>query len=223
MACALIIPAYNPNARLIALLQSLSPHFERIILVNDGSTSGLNYFDAAKPYISEFLTHPTNRGKGAALKTAFAALQADEDAVTADADGQHAPEDILRVAVALQTCRAGLVLGVRKSEGATPLLSRLGNGWSRLFFRLLLGFSVSDTQTGLRGIPSALIPRLRELPGERYDFEQVMLLEARHFPDKVVEVPIRKVYFDGNAESHFRPFRDTLRNHGALLKAYFSR
>ena len=221
MACALIIPAYNPNGRLPALLRAVAPHFERVILVDDGSTEGREYIEEARHLVSEVLVHPLNRGKGAALKTAFAALKSDEDAVTADADGQHAPEDILRVAAALKTCREGLVLGCRQREGATPLLSRLGNGWSRLFFRLLLGFSVSDTQTGLRGVPASLVPRLRELPGERYDYEQVMLLEARHFRDKVVEVPIKKVYFDGNAASHFRPFRDTLRNHFALLKAFF--
>ncbi len=46
-----------------------------------------------------------------------------------------------------------------------------------------------------------------------------MLLEARRLPDRVREVPIRKVYFENNAESHFRPFKDSLRNHLALIRA----
>lgn len=219
MACALIIPAYNPNGRLVALVQALRPHFARILLVDDGSSAGRDIIEAVRPLVSQVLTHPVNRGKGAALKTAFAVLQPDEDAVTADADGQHAPEDVLKVAAALKNCRGGIVLGVRRADAKAPFRSRLGNGWSRLLFRLLLGFKVSDTQTGLRGIPAPIIPRLRELPGDRYDYEQVMLLEARRLPDRVREVPIRKVYFENNAESHFRPFKDSLRNHLALIRA----
>lgn len=218
MNCALVIPAYNPNERLVALLKAAKPHFSRIILVDDGSTEGRAFINAAHSLGVEVLTHAANRGKGAALKTAFAALRSDEDAVTADADGQHKPDDILKVSAALCSFREGLVLGVRQPGKPIPLLSRLGNGWSRLLFRLLLGYPVSDTQTGLRGIPAAFIPKLLELPGERYDYEQLMLLETRYMRDHILEIPIKTVYFDGNAGSHFRPIRDTLRNHLALLR-----
>lgn len=219
MSCTLIIPAYNPNARLVGLVRALHAHFARILLVDDGSTRGRENIEAVRPFVSRILTHSSNRGKGAALKTAFAALEPGEDAVTADADGQHAPEDILKVAAALRDCRGGIVLGVRRTDAQAPFRSRLGNGWSCLLFRLLLGFKVSDTQTGLRGIPASIVPRLLELPGDHYDYEQVMLLETRHLPDRVHEVPIRKVYFENNAESHFRPLKDTIRNHFALLGA----
>lgn len=188
-----------------------------MVVVNDGSTRGLDVFDRIAPLVEKVIVHPVNRGKGAALKSAFAYLGA-VNVVTADADGQHAIEDIERVAEALERNREGLVLGVRGFAGEVPFRSRFGNWWTRIFFYLLTGLYVRDTQTGLRGIPAGLLSRVAALDGERYEYEMVMLADSKHHPSCPLQLPIRTIYLDDNSESHFSPLGDTIRIYGALFR-----
>lgn len=224
-----LIPAYEPDRRLADLVSRLAEDFRRIVIVNDGSTHGLEIFAALEPKVEKVLVHPVNRGKGAALKTGFAYLLetagADEppDVITVDADGQHTPADIAKVAAGLRRRRRGLVLGVRGFSGKVPLRSRFGNGWTRGLFHLLTGLRIRDTQTGLRGIPGGLLRRLAAIPGERYDYELLMLVDARDHAEAPLQIPIETVYFDGNATSHFRPLADSIRNHRALIAFRFFR
>ena len=78
--------------------------------------------------------------------------------VTADADGQHAPEDILNVARAAAAHPGALVMGARQFSEQVPLRSRLGNNATKIVMRIVAGQRLSDTQTGLRGIPARLLP-----------------------------------------------------------------
>ena len=174
------------------------------------------------------LIHENNRGKGAALRTAFAWVRENlprmVGVVTVDGDGQHDPEDVRRVAEELaREPNGGLVLGVRSFAGDVPFRSRLGNFWTRGLFRLITGLSVSDTQTGLRGIPAVLLPRLLAIPGDRYEYEIRMLADARRHPAPPREVSVRTIYLDGNASSHYRPLRDTFRTQLALWGSLFHR
>lgn len=212
-----LIPAYNPDAKLLALLPKLREVFPRIVLVDDGSTSGREIFPAAAPFVEKILVHPVNRGKGAALRTGFAYIGAC-DTVTADADGQHRPEDIRKVAEALAGHRGGLVLGVRAFTGKVPLRSRFGNWWTRWFFFLMTRLMIRDTQTGLRGIPAGLVKRMLAIKGDRYEYEMAMLADAKNHDEKPLQVPIETVYIDENATSHFNPIRDTIRIYRSLLQ-----
>ncbi len=216
---SILIPAYEPNERLLALLAELKPHFRRLILVDDGSSpKTAPIFEQARGMVDVFLRHEQNRGKGAAIKTGLSALEPDEPVLTVDADGQHVKEDILAVAEAAASHPETFVLGVRKFDSKVPLRSRFGNWWTRIFFFLLTGFYVKDTQTGLRVIPPSLRERIRTLPGDRYEYEMVMLADARHHPNRPIQVPIQTIYIDGNAQSHFRPLKDT----GLIYSALFS-
>ena len=213
-----LIPAYNPDEKLLALLPKLKERFSHIVLVDDGSVTGKGIFEQARPYVDALLVHERNRGKGAALKTGFAYVGNSTDVITADADGQHTPEDIAKVADGLATHRDGLVLGVRSFSGKVPLRSRFGNWWTRWFFFLMTGLMVRDTQTGLRGIPAALVPRVANIPGERYEYEMAMLADAKHHPSRPLQVPIETVYIDSNATSHFNPILDTIRIYRSLIQ-----
>ena len=222
----ILIPAFDPDARLVALVRELRRDFPRIVLVDDGSTRGREELAAAVEAGAEkLLVHPENRGKGAALKTGFAYLLAaagePPDVITADADGQHTPADIRKIADGLRERRRGLVLGVRAFAGRVPFRSRFGNFWTRWFFFLLTGLFVRDTQTGLRGIPGPLLPRVAALPGARYEYEMVMLADARRHEEPPLQVPIETVYLDGNAASHFSPLKDTVRIYRALFSFRF--
>ena len=214
----ILIPAYNPDEKLLALLPRLKERFEHIVLVNDGSTTGKDVFEKAAPLVDAILVHEKNRGKGAALKTGFAYIGDAADVITADADGQHTPEDIAKVAEGLKTHRDGLVLGVRSFSGKVPLRSRFGNWWTRWFFFLMTGLMIRDTQTGLRGIPAALVPRVAKIPGERYEYEMAMLADAKHHPSRPLQIPIETVYLDENATSHFNPVLDAIRIYRSLFQ-----
>lgn len=214
----ILIPAYNPDEKLLRLLPQLKERFSRIVLVDDGSTRGQEIFTAAAGYVEKILVHERNRGKGAALKTGLRYIGGTSDVITADADGQHTCEDIVRVAIALASHRKGLVLGSRAFAGRVPLRSRFGNVWTRYFFFLMTGLMVRDTQTGLRGIPAGLVERIASIPGERYEYEMAMLADAKHHEEKPFEVPIATIYIEENRASHFNPLLDTIRIYRSLFQ-----
>ncbi len=214
----ILVPAYNPDGKLLRLLPELKARFPRIVLVDDGSETGKEIFERAAPYVEKILVHERNRGKGAALKTGLAWLGDETDVITADADGQHTPDDIAKIADALATQRDGLVLGVRAFSGKVPFRSRFGNFWTRWFFFLMTGLMIRDTQTGLRGIPRGLIGRIAAIPGDRYEYEMAMLADAKNHDAKPVQVPIETIYIDENATSHFNPLKDTIRIYRSLLQ-----
>lgn len=219
---AILIPAYQPDEKLVGLVAALRETFTHVVVVDDGSTEGEDAFTAVGGRVDIVLKHETNRGKGAALKTGLAWIRENlpdiAGIVTADADGQHRPDDICRIAEATATHRGGLVLGVRTFEGPIPFRSRWGNGWTRILFRLLTGLAIRDTQTGLRGIPVDLLDRMIALRGDRYEYETRMLVDARHHPSPPLQLPIQTVYLEGNQASHYRPLRDTLLTQAALWR-----
>ena len=209
------IPAYEPDDRLIEIAESLERSgLTRIVITDDGS--GREYtpvFVRAEELGCIIVRHAYNLGKGAALKTAIEKATRQFGTgigiVTADADGQHLPQDIIRVSDALSANPGHLVLGVRDFAGEdVPARSAFGNRITSALFRLGTGISCSDTQTGLRGIPPELVPLALRVRGDRFDYEMNFLIEAvKSAP--LITIPIETVYEEGNAGSHFRPVRDS--------------
>ena len=218
-----VVPAYNPGEalpRLVAALRGRVP----LLVVDDGSEDASVFGRLPEGEGVTVLAHAANRGKGAALKTAFRhVVEHRPDAagvVTVDADGQHLPEDALKVAARVrERVSAGtVVFGVRCFDGAVPLRSRLGNRLARVAVRAVLGVRLSDTQTGLRGIPAGLLPALLDIPFDRYEFETEMLRTIGEAGLDVEELPIRTVYLEANRGSHFRPLPDSMRICRVLLR-----
>ncbi len=216
-----VIPAYEPDEKLLHLLDEIRVRLTcKTIVVNDGSSPAHQaIFDQAALYAT-VLHHETNKGKGQALRTAFAYIQeqgGQSVVVTADADGQHAVTDIDRVAHAAIHLPNRLVLGVREFSKDIPLRSRFGNKLTRVLFQLQTGVKVTDTQTGLRAFSTNMIPFMMEIEGDRYEYEMNMLtLASKRYA--ITEVPIETIYIDDNASSHFRPIRDGLMIYKNLFK-----
>ena len=222
---AVLIPAYRPSDSLLDVVRALAgkslPH---IVVVDDGS--GPDFRDlfarvAELPGV-ELLRHATNLGKGAALKTGlnYALCQYPDliGVVTADADGQHHPDDIERVAESLLAHPQSLVLGCRTFRGEVPLRSRIGNAATSAIMHGLLGRKMSDTQTGLRGIPAAFAPRILRVEANGYEFELEMLIAAHKWGVPLVEESIRTIYLPGNPSSHFNPLVDSMKIYFVLLR-----
>jgi glycosyltransferase involved in cell wall biosynthesis len=214
-----LIPAYEPADTLTTLVRELisSPQIQAVVVVNDGSTSNAKatFHDIETIAGGHVLRHAVNLGKGAALKFGlnFVACTFPEAAgvVTADADGQHLAKDIVRTADALVANRDELILGARSFDTSVPLRSMAGNLLTRWIMRTATGQKLSDTQTGLRGIPMGFVPRLLRLKTTGYDFELDMLLACRHEAVQIREVPVSTIYIDGNRSSHFDPLLDSMR------------
>lgn len=221
---AVLIPAWEPPETLIDLApEILERGCSHVIVVDDGSGAARAAMFAELAVLRgvTLLRHRRNAGKGNALKTGFRYLLAHSTSyagvVTADADGQHAPEDIARVAQALVDSER-FVLGVRGMDKDVPLRSKLGNLLTRWAFRLITQSCVSDTQTGLRGFPMHILPEVAGLPGDRYQYEITVLAHLCESKRPPLEIPISTIYLDGNRSSHFHPVRDSIRIYSALLK-----
>lgn len=221
----LLIPALNPDGRLVTLLEQLRDSWDGpVVLVDDGSDpQHKDPFVQGAALGCHVVVHARNQGKGRALKTGFNYILTHfPDApgcVTADADGQHIPQDIAACAQALDDQPDALVLGYRDfSAQGIPARSRFGNRLTRGFMGFLCGVKVTDTQTGLRAIPSAFMLHMLDVPGERFEYETNMLLETRTQSVPLREVPIQTLYLEGNKSSHFNPLLDSWRIYALLLR-----
>lgn len=222
----LIIPSLDPDEKLSATVhEAIDAGIDDIILVDDGSRGERRHFfdELGQLDCVTVLTHEVNRGKGAALKTAFSYFLENRSGragvVTADGDGQHKTSDIIACAKEMTSGEHAVVLGCRDfSLPEVPKKSRFGNALTSGVFKFLCGMRISDTQTGLRAIPTEFLPIIIEAKGSRYEFETNMLLlmNMRRIPYR--EVKIETVYIDENASSHFRPVRDSLRVYGIIFK-----
>jgi glycosyltransferase involved in cell wall biosynthesis len=226
----ILIPAYEPDQQLPALIRSIraAEPWSAVVVVDDGSGPAFkDVFDGVRALGCHVISYKHNRGKGFALKTGFGFITDNlpgHDVVCADSDGQHRVADILRVADALREKPAvlqnwnSMVLGSRSFTGNVPARSRLGNNATKALFTLATGERIPDTQTGLRGYPASMIPWLRSVSGDRYEYELNLLLQAKHAGYSIQSVNIATVYLNHNSGSHFRPLADSVRIYAPLLK-----
>ncbi len=233
-----LIPAYEPEQKLISLTADLKKRGFDIVVVDDGSGPAYREIFEELAQQAAVLTHGQNRGKGAALKTGMryinkymaytesvmtasgADVVSGRDAVivTVDADGQHLPDDVRRVAEISAQRRDALVLGSRALEKDIPARSRFGNTVTRHVYSAATGVHVHDTQTGLRAFHRSLIPRLLEIEGDRYEYEINMLMQLAAEGVPIIEERIETVYENNNSGSHFRTLRDSFRVYKEILK-----
>lgn len=215
MNAVAVIPAYQAAATVGAVVTASARHVARVVVVDDGSTDGTGA--AARAAGATVLTHAENRGKGAALKTAFDDLFGGGVAavVTIDADGQHVPDDIPRL---LDAARAGadLVVGSRRTAFADMCrLRRLSNRVSSWW---IARGALDDTQSGFRLYTRDLIERLG-FPEPRFEAESAVIVRALRHGLRVVGVPVRMAVADGRGTSHFRPVADSVRIFRAVRRA----
>ena len=225
----IIIPAYQPLESLVPLTKEIFEYFENVLVVDDGGGEKYKYiFDQLKELGAIVVTHAVNQGKGRALKSAinYCLMNpelAQAGVITVDADGQHRPKDIVRIAECMEAHPDDVVLGCRAFDtNNVPWKSRMGNGISRKVYKWACGIDVSDTQTGLRGLPFNFLEVLAKTDGEKYEYETNMLLDIKSHGVKIQEVTIETVYENNNESSHFNPVRDSIRIYSIIIKYSFA-
>lgn len=216
----IIIPAYEPDGELVRLVDELSENGFSLVVVDDGS--GDEYADvfAKVSDKAHIVTLQKNCGKGAALKAGMRYIRdnipACEHFLTCDADGQHRPEDAVRVREQLHKGNK-FVLTVRERKGKVPLRSRVGNDLSKIVYTLLTNRYLSDNQSGLRGFARSNLDWLIEVEKSNYDYEMNVLYYAAKMGLKITTIPIEAIYIENNASSHFNPIGDTVKIYRSLF------
>ncbi len=233
--CCIVIPAYEPPGAFVPYVKELLSCQEGpVLVVDDGSGETFAPVFRALERLPgcRVLTHERNRGKGAALKTAIAwynghwgkemscnGIAACKGIVTADCDGQHSLEDVLRICRELTARPDTLILGCRRFDREnTPRRSVLGNRLISFGMRVFGRVRLEDTQTGLRGLPAAMLRELETLRGDRYEYELNMLLLAGKRGIPIHTIPIQTLYYNGNEASHYRTLTDSARILGQLIR-----
>ena len=226
---SVVLPSLDPDEKLIAVVDGLLEYgFSDIILVNDGSKpENLHYFEDAAAQHPEIhlLHHEVNKGKGAALKNAFRwFLENRPDGfgvVTVDGDNQHHPADT-RACCEHMLETGHVVLGCRDfNQSDVPARSSFGNKTTSAIFKIFVGMTISDTQTGLRAIPRKVLEILVDVYGDRFEYETNMLLAFKTHAIAFDEVKIRTVYIEENKSSHFRVIHDSWRIYKLILAHFF--
>ena len=145
---SVVIPAYNESeaiAEVIGVLRAAAP-WREIIVVDDGSTDGTGERAAAAG--ATIVSHPYNIGNGAAVKNGIRRATG-EYILIVDADGQHPPEDALRLVEKLGAY--DLVIGARSASTQATHARRAGNGLLNGLAGYLTGRDIPDLTSGFRG------------------------------------------------------------------------
>ena len=214
-----LIPAFEPDDGLLSFVNDLLTRELSVLVVDDGSGNDFAPLFARLPDTVTFLSYETNRGKGYAMKTVAETMPQVKFIVTADADGQHSPEDTLKILQAAHDNPHALILGVRDFPENTPLRSRIGNRLTAKVFGRLTGITdLEDTQTGLRAFSTEHLDFLLNIEGERYEYEMRQLMDWSKKSLPMVQVPIETIYRDKeNSTSHYSVAKDSARIFKSLL------
>lgn len=223
MKYLVIIPAYNAAgtiAELVGQIRRFLPG-AGILVVDDGSSDGSGHL--AMDAGADVLTHPVNRGKGEALKTAFAeALKRDVDAVIQlDADLQHDPRYLPEMTALFEKYKTDIIIGTRDfNVGGMPWDRHLTNWLTSYAITKMGGVKVEDSQSGYRLLSRKAIATV-DAPTSNYDYESEYLILAGRAGLTIGKVPISTIY-EGQ-KSSIRKWTDTKRFLRLVKKYWWSK
>ena len=208
-----LIPSYEPDNKLVNLVNDLSLEEVDIVVVNDGSNETFdNIFKNIENKV-HLISYKNNMGKGYALKKGIEYIKDNykEDylIITMDSDGQHTIKDAKKLMEYTENNRNILTIGKRLRNKKIPLRSKLGNGITKFVFFLTTGVKVYDTQSGLRCFTDKLVDYMLSVDGNRFEYEMNVLMMCAKNKIKMKEIEIETIYIDNNCGSHFNKFKDS--------------
>jgi len=219
---AILIPAYDCEATIAAVVEAARAHAGRVLVVSDGSRDRTEL--RAEAAGAEVVRQPVNRGKGAALRLGMRLLAEGgaTHALCMDGDGQHLASEIPALLAASAAEPTALILGARRIEpGSVAPLRLFGNRFANRWVEIACGQRIDDTQSGFRVYPIAAVQAL-DCRADRFAYETEVLIRAARAGLPIRSLPVR-VYNPpiGERVSHYRPFVDTVRIIAVVLGLIF--
>ncbi len=225
---AVLIPVYNADEAIGAVIEKSLKHASRIIVVDDGSTDGSATVAEGFSQV-KLLRHGVNRKKGATLQTGlgYARKEGIPVVITVDADGQHDPDDIPAFLEAYRRGEGGILVGnrfggTRGRPQEMPRLRYCSNTISSKLISLVIGARVYDIQCGYRLYESSIMDQLTfEETG--FNFETEVVARAVRAGIKVGNVPVRCIYEHGTEKSNYRNLTDSWQIAKAVIRSRWGR
>ena len=189
-----VIPAYNEEQRIAAVVRDAEKYVSKVIVVDDGSadlTAAIASDEGAK-----VVQHAENCGAGAATMTGVKAarmLKADI-VVTLDADEQHNPHDIPAMLEPIKEGKADIVFANRFGrKNSIPVIRRFANAAGNLITFMATGKWASDSQCGFKAFGPRAVREL-DLRMSGYEFCTEIVRETAKNKWKMKEVPTKVLY-----------------------------
>jgi len=212
---SIVIPVYNEENGIGDTLDDLLQFIEEwsladveIIVVNDGSTDGTQDILAQYDTQLRSVTHPVNRGYGAALKTGISHATHDIVCIT-DADGTYPNERIIDLLNVMRASGVDMVVGARTGETVSiPLIRRPAKWFIRWLAIYVVQQHIPDLNSGLRIFHKSMALAFKKLLPDQFSFTTTITLAAIVNGYQVTYLPIN--YFHRVGNSKIRPIQDTL-------------
>jgi polyprenyl-phospho-N-acetylgalactosaminyl synthase len=211
-----LVPTFDNPLTVRGVVEGARAFVDTVVVVDDGSAAeGRRAVEAlARDGLAHAVHRARNGGKGAAVKTGFAAARdlGCTHALQVDADGQHELDDLPRFLEAARRDPAALVLGAPVFDASAPRARLIGRKITRFWANLeTFGRVIADPMCGFRVYPieRAIAAGAR---GNAMDFDPEIAVRMVWAGVRVINVPTRVRYVprDAGGVSHFRMGRDNL-------------
>jgi len=195
-----VIPAFNEEKNIIAVLGQIKDSVDEAVVVDDASSDQTADFAAKAGAV--VLKHIINRGQGAALRTGseYSLKHGADIIVHFDGDGQFSGQDIKKITALIKNDQAEVVFGSRFLAGGQsvdmPVFKKyfimpLAKAVNKVFFNL----NLTDPQSGFRAMSAGAARRIDWRQDRMAHCSEIMFEVKRHNL-RVKEIPIRVIYRD---------------------------
>ena len=197
MKVSVVIPCYNEKdtiEKIVEAVHNAPLENKEIIVVDDCSEDGTQTLlrDKVAPMVDRIINHPVNRGKGAALRSGFAAATGDLILVQ-DADLEYSPDDYPVLLEPLMSGKADAVFGSRFMGGRPHRVlffwHMVGNRFLTLLSNMFTNLNLTDVETGYKAFKASLIKSI-ELEEDRFGVEPEIIAKLAQRGCRVYEVGI---------------------------------
>jgi len=191
------IPAYNEERTIAGIILRTLKYVDKVVVCDDGSSDMTG--EIVERLGAELVQHERNKGKGAALRTAFNYTKdlGPSVIVMLDGDGQHDPGEIPKLVKPILEGEVDIVVGSRYVEGSSvdaPLYRKIGLSLINFLSNKVGDSGVRDTQSGFKAFSANALDLVLSFKSDGYGVDIELLALAQNSALKVLEVPVKIRY-----------------------------